>query len=588
MLCCAPFSPGCFASAHRTIGNEISLGSASGLALAGNSWTWAGTTFLGWANMWSLVGTLAAIIHELDPYHPVATCTPNINADVMYNGFMRYANTLDFFGANVYGAAATGFVSKVAGINGCTGWARPFFASEFGMTNWFNAPYTGATTATGASALSTYLEDTSTTKARTYAAAYAAFVGGASLGNAIAPLPAGAAPGGAGGLFLGCYAFQYGWIWQATATWVNLLNFYSYTFLAAAGGYDGAGSTMPGAWAMGNEDTEPMDTLSAMFSTTAPVHTAPTINAALGILLNGQTGPQNINLQAGKNYSAYINASDTNAIPSVLGYQWMLLPIPSGGPTDHTTYAPIGVGAPTPFFFTDAAGHAGFTAPTAAGQYRLAVWVYNGWSKFAYHNVPFTVSAGLSAYTFGVTADTYVQGPATTSSVPTNYASAQNVFGSSPTLLGNAFANTKNVTYVPYLYFNFSASAFSPDVNNLPTQASLVVYSVGGTMPYYNLSVYPVQSATLGSWNNGLSFSALQPSLASTGYTYNAAYNWPWSPGWGGATNCPALPNTPAGITACKPLVRAVVTMRAHPLKGCLSLPVCLHVCLSACLLVLC
>ena len=45
---------------------------------------------------------------------------------------MRYANSLDLFGANVYGSAATGFVSKVAGIQGSTGWNRPFFASEFG------------------------------------------------------------------------------------------------------------------------------------------------------------------------------------------------------------------------------------------------------------------------------------------------------------------------------------------------------------------------------------------------------------------------------------------------------------------------
>jgi hypothetical protein len=51
----------------------------------------------------------------------------------MYNGFMRYANSMDLFGANVYGPAATGFVSKVSGIQGCTGWNRPFFASEFGM-----------------------------------------------------------------------------------------------------------------------------------------------------------------------------------------------------------------------------------------------------------------------------------------------------------------------------------------------------------------------------------------------------------------------------------------------------------------------
>ena len=82
--------------------------------------------------MWSLVGTLAAIIHALDPYHPVASCTPSINADVLYNGFMHYANSLDLFGANVYGPAATGFVSKVSGLQGSTGWARPFFASEFG------------------------------------------------------------------------------------------------------------------------------------------------------------------------------------------------------------------------------------------------------------------------------------------------------------------------------------------------------------------------------------------------------------------------------------------------------------------------
>ena len=118
--------------ARRTVGNEISLGSSSGLTQASNGFTWTGTTSLGWANMWSLVGTLAAIIHALDPYHPVGSCTPNINADVMYNGFMRYANSLDLFGANVYGPAATGFVSKVSGLQGSTGWARPFFASEFG------------------------------------------------------------------------------------------------------------------------------------------------------------------------------------------------------------------------------------------------------------------------------------------------------------------------------------------------------------------------------------------------------------------------------------------------------------------------
>jgi hypothetical protein len=57
----------------------------------------------------------------------------------MYNGFMRYANSMDLFGANVYGSAATGFVAKVAGLQGSTGWNRPFFASEFGMVRAFDA-----------------------------------------------------------------------------------------------------------------------------------------------------------------------------------------------------------------------------------------------------------------------------------------------------------------------------------------------------------------------------------------------------------------------------------------------------------------
>ena len=64
-----------------SIGNEISLASVSGLTLSANTGLWSGAVSIGWANMWSLVGTLTAIIHALDPYHPVGTATPNINLD---------------------------------------------------------------------------------------------------------------------------------------------------------------------------------------------------------------------------------------------------------------------------------------------------------------------------------------------------------------------------------------------------------------------------------------------------------------------------------------------------------------------------
>ncbi len=87
-------------------------------------------------------------------------------------------------------------------------------------TNWFNAPYTGPTTTAGASQYATYLEDSSTNKAITYLTAYQNFIAGASLGLPISPT-LNITQGGFGGVFLGCYSFQFGWIWQATATWVR-------------------------------------------------------------------------------------------------------------------------------------------------------------------------------------------------------------------------------------------------------------------------------------------------------------------------------------------------------------------------------
>jgi hypothetical protein len=338
---------------------------------------------------------------------------------------------------------------------------------------------------------------------------------------------------------------------------------------AAAGGYDGQGNVLPGAWAVGNEQAETVDMLSYMFTGNYPTYRAPTIPSLLGIQVNGQDGSQNINLLAGGVYSAFIGATDP--ANSTLGYQWMLLPIPSGGPTDHTTYVPLGVGGVSPILTYDSAGHCTFQAPSVYGQYRLSVWVYNTNSKFAVHNAPFTVSGTPSAYTYGVTTDSYIQGPQSTGSTSTNYASAAHVFGSNTLLLGNSYANTKNISYFPYLYFDLSTSAYPPTPTNLPKQVLLNVFSVSGQMSYYNLSVYPVEQPN--GWDaaggSTLSFSSLQ-TLAPSVYTYNAQYNWPYTPGYGGATNCSLLTSLPAAITgstgACQPLVRAhaFVLLRWH------------------------
>ena len=325
----------------------------------------------------------------------------------MLNGFMRYANTLDLFGSNVYGSAATGFVAKVSNLNAQSGWARPFFASEFGATNWFNAPYTGATSPlTGGSVWATYLEDSSDAKAATFAAAYFSFVSGASLGNVIPVLPVNATQGRFDGAILGSYAFQFGWIWQATATWVNMMNQYPYTLTAAAGGYDGMGSTVPGAWAYGGELAATFDTITKIYTGSYPVIQSPSITNPLGLTLNNQAGPQNINLQAGQVYTAYVAAQNND--PSPLGYQWMVLPIPSGGPIDHTTYPPVDIASTTKLItWQDTNGNVKLTAPSVFGQYRLSVWVYStATRRFTAHNVPFTVSATPSAYIFPVAMDT--------------------------------------------------------------------------------------------------------------------------------------------------------------------------------------
>lgn len=56
-----------------TVGNEISLGAASGLRASVNAagvTQYSGTYTAGWANMWGLVNTIVGYIHALDGNHP--------------------------------------------------------------------------------------------------------------------------------------------------------------------------------------------------------------------------------------------------------------------------------------------------------------------------------------------------------------------------------------------------------------------------------------------------------------------------------------------------------------------------------------
>ncbi len=138
-----------------------------------------------------------------------------------------------------------------------------------------------------------------------------------------------------------------------------------------------------------------------------------------------------------------------------------------------------------------------------------------------------------------------------------NYASANNTaFASAWVLPANSYASTKNITYYPYMLFDFTHAAFLPTKANPPTSASLTLYSIGGTMPYYNVSVYPVQPGALDGWQDvSLSFASLQGGAPATFYTYNqAGYSWPYSPGIGGNSTCTLMKGLPSTVTACTPI----------------------------------
>ncbi len=83
-----------------------------------------------------------------------------------------------------------------------------------GASNWFTSSYPTSAAAPGG--WGAYAEDPSGVKAATFLAAWLSFQGGASA----SVFPSQAVTAGTGaGLFVGAWGFQYGWVWQATATW---------------------------------------------------------------------------------------------------------------------------------------------------------------------------------------------------------------------------------------------------------------------------------------------------------------------------------------------------------------------------------
>jgi hypothetical protein len=89
---------------------------------------------------------------------------------------------------------------------------------------------------------------------------------------------------------------------------------YPFTYKALSpttGGFNARGGALPGAWAVGNEESEVADTVAYMYAGSYPAVRAPSIPApGIGIVASPGGAPQfagqNILLHAGATYTAVV------------------------------------------------------------------------------------------------------------------------------------------------------------------------------------------------------------------------------------------------------------------------------------------
>jgi hypothetical protein len=88
------------------------------------------------SRVWTAINDVAAMIHELDPLHPVLTVTADINQEKVDN-LIAHCPALDLLGVNSYGGLGT-VAQRLEGH----GWKKPFIVTEFGPVGWWEGPKT--------------------------------------------------------------------------------------------------------------------------------------------------------------------------------------------------------------------------------------------------------------------------------------------------------------------------------------------------------------------------------------------------------------------------------------------------------------
>jgi hypothetical protein len=272
------------------------------------------------------INDIAKMIHELDPHHPTTTALAGFDAKLAELIRTR-APDLDFVSIQMYGDIVNlpRYLEEAR-------WDAPYFVTEWGATGHWEVPKTSW----GAP-----IEQNSSEKAASYLRSHE---------TAIASDPARA---------MGSYVFLWGQKQERTPTWYGM-------FLA-----DGT-------------ETEVIDVMHYIWNGAWPENRSPRVE---GMLLDGRTARQELELEAGGRYAASLAATDPDG--DELEFRWEVMreseARQEGGDLEEVPEVLPGL------LQVAGPGRVEMTAPTEAGPYRLFVYAYDGRGHAGHANIPFLV-----------------------------------------------------------------------------------------------------------------------------------------------------------------------------------------------------
>jgi hypothetical protein len=277
--------------------------------------------------IWERLNDLAIAIKQIDPEHPVLTVVGTGRFEQKVQQIAKTCKDMDLLGINCYGDIGT--VTEQARKY----WPKPYVITEWGPTGHWQVPKTKWRVP---------LEQTSSEKAQAIRERYE---------NTILADPSNC---------LGSFVFYWSEKQETTHTWYGLFR-------------DGL-------------RTESIDVMQYHWSGAWPKNRAPTIQQ---LTIDGFSDPRSVYLQAGVTYRAEVKTTDPDSDP--LTFTWDIRPevkIPPGNYAGNKEKRAV----PIDGLIRDPAHRqVEFTAPQAAGPYRIFVMIVDGKGHAAYGNIPFFV-----------------------------------------------------------------------------------------------------------------------------------------------------------------------------------------------------